>query len=82
MRTCPSVWEVVIALVRFYFSTIFRPFLGQRFALLEEKTVLATLLRRYTFTSVHKRHEIRPTADLVLRPHRGTWVIIESRKNM
>lgn len=41
---------------------------------MEEKTVLSTILRRYSLRAAQRRDEVRPTADLVLRPKQGVWL--------
>lgn len=42
--------------------------LGQRFALMEEKTILAWIFRHFTVTSITRRDQVRPKAELILRP--------------
>jgi len=46
-------------------------FPGQRFALMEEKTVLAWILRYFDVRSCKRRDQIRPQAELILRPSGG-----------
>jgi hypothetical protein len=52
---------------------------GQRFAIMEEKTILAMILRKYTIRSIHRRDQVRPTAEIILRPKCGVWLILTPR---
>jgi cytochrome P450 len=56
------------------FSAGPRNCIGQKFALLEEKTVLSYILR-----SLENREDIKPIADLVLRPENGIKLNISLR---
>ena len=42
-------------------------FSGQRFAMLEEKTVVANILRKFNIETVDSRDKLRLTAEMVLR---------------
>ncbi len=53
---------------------------GQRFALVEQKTVLAWLLRCFRVRSVHRRDQVRAKAELILRPCQGVHVRLDSRR--
>lgn len=53
---------------------------GQRFALMEEKVVLASILRRFTVEACQTREELRPVGELILRPEKGIWISLEKRK--
>lgn len=53
---------------------------GQRFALMEEKVVLASVLRRFTVEACQTREELRPVGELILRPEKGIWIRLEKRK--
>ncbi|KAK0416436.1 hypothetical protein QR680_012482 [Steinernema hermaphroditum] len=53
------------------FSAGSRNCIGQRFALLEEKTVMAWILRNFKVVSLKRRDEVRPKAELILRPIGG-----------
>ncbi|XP_064201142.1 cytochrome P450 4V2-like isoform X1 [Anguilla rostrata] len=61
------------------FSGGVRNCIGQRFALMEEKVVLAWLLRRFTVRSCQTRDDLRPLGGLVLRPEKGIWIRLERR---
>lgn len=52
---------------------------GQRYALMKQKTVLATLFRKYRVESTQNEEEIQPTIDLVLRPGHGPFIKIQRR---
>jgi cytochrome P450 family 4 len=51
--------------------------IGQKFALLEEKTVLSSILRHYELRSL--RQELIAIPDLVLKPEHGVPVRISPR---
>lgn len=50
------------------FSAGPRNCIGQKFALLELKMVLATLLRKWKVKSLKKIEEMEPLAEIILRP--------------
>ncbi|KAK8756182.1 hypothetical protein V5799_001116 [Amblyomma americanum] len=56
------------------FSAGPRNCIGQRFAMMEEKVVIANILRNYKLVSLHHRDKIRVMAELVLRPMNGLHV--------
>ena len=60
------------------FSAGPRNCIGQRFALLELKIVLAHLLRRFRFTTDIRFLENRPALEAILRPEMGVPVRVES----
>lgn len=53
---------------------------GQRFALMEEKVILASILRYFDVVACQKREELRPLGELILRPENGIWIKLEKRK--
>jgi cytochrome P450 family 4 len=61
------------------FSAGPRNCIGQKFALLEEKTVLSCILRHYKVQSLDMREDINLMAELILRPEKGLQVIITPR---
>ncbi|XP_069699708.1 cytochrome P450 4C1-like [Periplaneta americana] len=61
------------------FSAGPRNCIGQKFALLEEKTVLSYVLRNYEVTSLDKRQDITLMPELVLRPEKGINISIKPR---
>ncbi|XP_038611293.1 cytochrome P450 4V2 [Tachyglossus aculeatus] len=61
------------------FSAGLRNCIGQKFALLEEKTILSSLLRRFWVESVQKREELGLAGELILRPTRGLWIKLKRR---
>ena len=50
------------------FSAGPRNCVGQKFALLEEKTILATILRKYSIESLNFTDEIKVAPEMVIRP--------------
>jgi cytochrome P450 family 4 len=61
------------------FSAGPRNCIGQKFALLEEKTVLSYMLRNYELRSLDKREDITLIAELILRPKDGIRITITPR---
>lgn len=61
------------------FSAGPRNCIGQKFALMEEKVVLSTLLRNYKFESVEKREDLVLMSELILRPKSGIKLKISKR---
>ncbi|XP_061440380.1 cytochrome P450 4V2 [Rhineura floridana] len=62
------------------FSAGPRNCIGQRFAQMEEKTVLATILRHFRVESVQKRDQLGPVGELILRPSQGIWIQLKRRE--
>ncbi|XP_031719163.1 cytochrome P450 4V8 [Anarrhichthys ocellatus] len=62
------------------FSAGLRNCIGQRFALMEEKVVLASILRNFNIEACQEREELRPVGELILRPEKGIWIKLEKRK--
>jgi cytochrome P450 family 4 len=54
-------------------------FSGQRFALLEEKAVLSTVLRKFKLESLDKREGIDLMFQLILKPKYGLRIKITPR---
>ena len=53
--------------------------LGQRFAILEEKIVLAHVLRNFTIDSTQSYDELLVCAELITRPREGIFVSLTKR---
>ena len=53
---------------------------GQRFALMEEKVILASVLRHFDVEACQTREELRPVGELILRPEKGIWIKLEKRR--
>uniref|UniRef100_A0A2C9JRX5 Cytochrome P450 n=1 Tax=Biomphalaria glabrata TaxID=6526 RepID=A0A2C9JRX5_BIOGL len=62
------------------FSAGPRNCIGQKFAMLEEKTVLSHLFRNFNMKSIQKRSELKPVGDLILRPENGIIVELTQRE--
>lgn len=52
---------------------------GQRFALMEEKVVLSSILRKFNVEACQVREDLRPVGELILRPERGIEIKLEKR---
>ncbi|XP_053486697.1 cytochrome P450 4V2 [Ictalurus furcatus] len=63
------------------FSAGARNCIGQRFAMMEEKVVLATVLRHFEVQACQSREELRPLGELILRPEKGIWIRLDKRAN-
>ncbi|KAK7863478.1 hypothetical protein R5R35_010514 [Gryllus longicercus] len=63
------------------FSAGSRNCIGQKFALLEEKAVVSTLLRRYSFRALDKAEDLKLVSELILRPIQGVRVAVQLRKS-
>jgi cytochrome P450 len=64
------------------FSAGPRNCLGQKFAMLEMKTVLSCVLRRYRLRSVDRNEDIDIIMGVVMRPEKGIRMNITARKKM
>ncbi|XP_076152106.1 cytochrome P450 4V8 [Alosa pseudoharengus] len=64
------------------FSAGLRNCIGQRFALMEEKVILASILRYFDVVACQSREELRPMGELILRPENGIWIRLERRKRL
>jgi cytochrome P450 family 4 len=62
------------------FSAGPRNCIGQKFAMLEMKTVLSYVLRHYRLRSLDSREHIILLRELVLRPEKGIRLTISLRK--
>jgi len=63
---------IIFPISKQYMTKVFSLlYIGQKFALLEEKVVLAHLFRRFTVEAAEKRVDKKILPELVLRPHDG-----------
>jgi hypothetical protein len=62
-------------------AVIFLLFSGQKFALLEEKVVISSLLRKYRVEAVDRREDLTLMGELILRPKHGLRIKIFPRKS-
>jgi cytochrome P450 len=58
----------------------FLSFLGQRFALLEEKVILSTLFRRFSFRATQAIDELQLSFEAIMRPTVPIQLLIEQRQ--
>ncbi|KAF7707375.1 hypothetical protein HF521_018593 [Silurus meridionalis] len=63
------------------FSAGARNCIGQRFAMMEEKVILSTVLRHFDVQACQSREELRPLGELILRPEKGIWIRLDKRTN-
>lgn len=63
------------------FSAGPRNCIGHKFAMLEMKTVISTILRSYKLSPVEGRTTIEPLFRITLRARGGLWVGLEPRNN-
>ncbi|XP_041790073.1 cytochrome P450 4V2 [Chelmon rostratus] len=61
------------------FSAGLRNCIGQRFALMEEKVILGSVLRSFNVEACQTREDLRPVGELILRPENGIWIKVEKR---
>ena len=61
------------------FSAGSRNCIGQRFAIMEEKIVVAWVLRNFKISSVKRRDETRLKTELILRPIEGVRLQLTPR---
>ncbi|XP_054845905.1 cytochrome P450 4V2 [Eublepharis macularius] len=62
------------------FSAGPRNCIGQRFAQMEEKTILATILRNFWIETRQKYEDLEPVPELILRPNNGIWIQLKRRQ--
>lgn len=62
------------------FSAGARNCIGQKFAQLEEKVMLSTMIRNFKFRSVDPREKIKFVQEIVARPINGIRLLLEKRQ--
>lgn len=55
-------------------------FLGQKFALMEEKTVLSYIIKNFKIKSMQNSDNVRPVNDIIIRPSEGLLITLEKRE--
>ncbi|RNA29752.1 cytochrome P450 4V2 [Brachionus plicatilis] len=61
------------------FSAGRRNCVGQRFALMEEKVLLANILKRFEIKSLKTIDELEPVGDLIIHPNKGIPITLNLR---
>ena len=61
------------------FSAGARNCIGQKFALMEEKTVLSKLIRRFSLESIDPVAEVKPIVEIITRHKDGVRVKLSKR---
>lgn len=61
------------------FSAGKRNCIGQRFAMMEMKVILAKIFKKYNMISPKTTAELEPCADIILRPNNGIPVTLTQR---
>ncbi|KAF8375489.1 cyp-31A3 [Pristionchus pacificus] len=64
------------------FSAGSRNCIGQRFALMEEKTILAWIFRHFKIKSSERRFEVRTKMELIMRPQKEIHIQLEKRRSI
>ncbi|XP_060081762.1 cytochrome P450 4V2-like [Ylistrum balloti] len=62
------------------FSAGPRNCIGQRFALMEEKVMISSILRNFHIIATQKREDLSPVGELILRPEFGVDIKLKNRK--
>ncbi|KAF1758090.1 hypothetical protein GCK72_014548 [Caenorhabditis remanei] len=62
------------------FSAGSRNCIGQRFALIEEKVIMAHILRHFNVTAMERVHEVRPKMEIIVRPVSPVHIKITRRR--
>ena len=66
----------------FPFSGGMRNCVGQKFAMIELKTVLSTVMRRFRLRSLHKRDELELAIEVIVRPRNGLLIEFRPREGI
>ena len=62
------------------FSAGKRNCIGQKFALMEEKVMLSSILRKFNIIARQKREELEEDFEIILRSRNGIVVTLEPRE--
>ena len=76
----PSITDQLLKNINFSYQKFFVFPVGQKFALMEQKVVLATVLRKFEIKSLQKIDEMRFVGELVLRSVDGVHVTFKKRQ--
>ncbi|XP_078074140.1 cytochrome P450 4V2-like [Mustelus asterias] len=61
------------------FSAGVRNCIGQKYAIMEEKVMLSSILRRFHVEAKQSREELHIVGELILRPQGGIWIELHHR---
>nr|BAV38819.1 cytochrome P450 [Thalassodrilides sp. MI-2015] len=61
------------------FSAGLRNCIGQKFAMIEEKVLLSSILRHFQIASLQKRGDLMPSGEIILRSQNGINIKLEKR---
>ncbi|XP_030835600.1 cytochrome P450 4V2 isoform X1 [Strongylocentrotus purpuratus] len=62
------------------FSAGPRNCIGQKFAMMEDKVILANLMRKFSVQAIQTMEETNPLGELIMRPRDGIYVKLSRRK--
>lgn len=78
-RNCKCIHQIPLLNDSFFFFSEFFAGIGQKFALLEEKSVISAVLRNYKIEALDRREDLTLLGELILRPKDGLRVKITKR---
>ena len=61
------------------FSAGKRNCVGQRFAMMEMKVMLSSIMRKFHIKSLNTTEELKPSANIILKPDEGVSITISKR---
>ena len=73
-----SLWLLCNSL--YHLTSTFNINTGQKFAMMEDKIILASILRRFSIKSIQTIDEAKPAGQLILRPAEGNMLVNLSRR--
>lgn len=79
-RNCIGEFFLFIKIKKIINISDFFSFVGQKFAILEEKAIISSVLRKYRIEAVDRREDLTLLGELILRPKDGLAVRITKRE--